>query len=34
MHGLYSPTQKKGKPIVDPNLFPDRLPIPTIPVRE
>jgi radical SAM superfamily enzyme YgiQ (UPF0313 family) len=34
MHGLYSPTQKKGRAIVDPNRYPDRLPIPTIPVRE
>ncbi|EQD30365.1 hypothetical protein B1B_18448, partial [mine drainage metagenome] len=34
MHGLYSPANRPGRSIEDPNRYPDRLPIPTIPVRE
>ncbi len=34
MHGLYRPANRPGRSIEDPNRYPDRLPIPTIPVRE
>jgi hypothetical protein len=34
MHGLLSPSSRPGRPIVDPNRSPERLPVPTIPVRE
>ncbi|HKS59997.1 MAG TPA: radical SAM protein, partial [Thermoplasmata archaeon] len=33
-HGLLSPPRRTPVPIVDPNRYPDRLPVPTIPVRE
>jgi radical SAM superfamily enzyme YgiQ (UPF0313 family) len=33
-HGLMSPPRSAPVPIVDPNRYPDRLPVPTIPVRE
>ena len=34
MNGLWSPARRPARPMIDPNLAPDRLPIPTIPVRE
>jgi radical SAM superfamily enzyme YgiQ (UPF0313 family) len=34
MHGLKSSPDRPPRPIADPNLQPDRLPIPTIPMRE
>jgi hypothetical protein len=34
MHGLSSAPRRPGRAIVDPTRTPDRLPIPTIPVRE
>ena len=34
MHGLYKPPVRGGREITDPNRYPDRLPMPTIPVRE
>jgi radical SAM superfamily enzyme YgiQ (UPF0313 family) len=34
MNGLWSPPRKPARPIVDPLSYPDRLPVPTIPVRE
>jgi hypothetical protein len=34
MHGLLSPSARPARAIVDPNTTPDRLPVPTIPVRE
>ena len=34
MHGLTSQPAHPGRAIVDPNRTPDRLPVPTIPVRE
>jgi radical SAM superfamily enzyme YgiQ (UPF0313 family) len=34
LNGLYSPAPRGGREIADPNRYPDRLPVPTIPVRE
>jgi radical SAM superfamily enzyme YgiQ (UPF0313 family) len=34
MHGLYSPPRKRAINLEDPTRHPERLPIPTIPVRE
>ena len=34
MHGLTSEPQRPSRQIVDPTRSPDRLPVPTIPVRE
>ncbi len=34
VHGLWSPAQRPGRAIADPNRTPERLPVPTIPLRE
>jgi radical SAM superfamily enzyme YgiQ (UPF0313 family) len=34
MHGLESPSRRPGREMIDPNRHPDRLPVPSIPVRE
>ena len=34
LHGLSSAPRRPGRPIADPNRPPERLPAPTIPVRE
>ncbi len=34
IHGLDSPSRRPPRAIVDPNRSPDRLPMPTIPMRE